>query len=47
MESGVCEKCNGTGIVKDKEGVHVCFDCLESGRLDVHSKDLKDVDVRN
>ena len=38
-----CSKCKNTGIVKEKDGsVHVCYDCLNSGRLDVHSKDLPD-----
>lgn len=37
-----CPKCNDTGIVKEEDNsVHVCWDCLQSGRLDVHSKDLK------
>ncbi len=37
-----CPKCNGTGIIKEPNGsVHVCFDCLNSGRLDVHDKNIK------
>ncbi|MBR9705121.1 hypothetical protein GOV12_06940 [Candidatus Pacearchaeota archaeon] len=28
-----CEKCNDTGIVKDKDGsVHTCFDCLNNNK---------------
>jgi len=43
----ICEKCKDTGIVKEEDGsVHVCWDCLKEGRLDVHSKDLPDVDIR-
>jgi len=42
IKEPVCKKCNDTGIVKEeKGGVHVCFDCLNAGRLDVHTKDLK------
>ena len=43
----VCSKCNGTGIVKERNGtVHTCFDCLLAGRLDMHSKDIKDSGIR-
>lgn len=46
MDFGECRKCNGTGIVKEKNGdVHVCWDCLESGKLDVHTKNLPDVRI--
>ncbi len=42
-----CQKCNGTGMVKEKDGsVHVCWDCLREGRLDVHSKTLPDHKIR-
>ena len=42
-----CPKCKGTGIVKDKDGsVHVCWDCLREGRLDVHSKDIPESKIR-
>lgn len=41
-----CEKCDDTGIVKEKAGnVHVCFDCLNSGRLEQHGKP-KDSGIR-
>jgi len=33
-----CDKCHGEGIIKDKTGVHVCFDCLNSGRLEQHGR---------
>jgi ribosomal protein L37AE/L43A len=33
-----CEKCKNTGIVKDKTGVHVCFDCLENDVFEQHGK---------
>ncbi len=42
-----CPKCKGTGMVKEKDGtVHVCWDCLKEGRLDVHSKNLPDHKIR-
>ncbi len=42
----LCQKCKGTGIVKEEDkSVHVCWDCLNNGRLDVHSKNLPDTDV--
>ena len=42
-----CPKCKGTGMVKEKDGtVHVCWDCLKAGRLDVHSKSLPDHKIR-
>lgn len=41
-----CLRCGDTGIVKeDDNSVHVCYDCLKSGKLDVHSKDLKDSEL--
>ena len=42
-----CQKCKDTGMVKENNGsVHVCFDCLSSGNLDVHSKNVKDSGVK-
>jgi len=42
-----CPKCKDTGIVKEENGsVHVCYDCLANGRLDVHSKNPKDSGLR-
>jgi len=42
----ICEKCKGTGIVKEKNGtVHTCFDCLNSGRFEQHGKP-KDVKIK-
>ena len=48
MESdSFCSKCKGAGRVMDKDGtVHTCFDCLLAGRLDMHSKDVKDSGIR-
>ena len=43
FEEEKCEKCNGTGIVKEKDGVaHTCFDCLLAGRMDQHTDRIKD-----
>ena len=42
-----CQKCKDTGMVKEKSGtIHVCYDCLSNGRLDVHSKIPKDSGLR-
>jgi hypothetical protein len=42
-----CPKCNGTGIVKEKDGsVHTCWDCLQKGQLDVHSEQVPDSKVK-
>jgi len=41
-----CEKCKGEGYVKDEDGVHVCWDCLNSGKLDVHSEDIPDPKIK-
>ncbi len=43
----VCPKCHNKGMVKEENGsVHVCWDCLTAGRLDVHSKNPKDSGIR-
>jgi len=42
VETAVCPKCSNTGKIKERDGtVHICFDCLQSGRLDQHDKKLK------
>ncbi|MBS3099593.1 hypothetical protein J4463_00035 [Candidatus Pacearchaeota archaeon] len=42
-----CDKCNGTGVVREKNGeIHTCWDCLEKGKLDVHSKSLPKNNIR-
>jgi len=42
IETTVCPKCNNAGNIRDKDGtVHICFDCLRSGRLDQHDKKIK------
>jgi len=41
-----CRKCNGTGRVREKNGIyHICYDCLAEGRLNQHSK-VKDSKIR-
>lgn len=48
MENGnQCPKCNGTGRVTSKDGtIGPCFDCLLAGRMDQHSKNVKDSGVK-
>jgi len=42
-----CPKCHGTGIVKEPDGsVHTCWDCLEAGEMDQHSKEIKDSKIK-
>jgi len=42
-----CQKCHGTGIVKEKDGsVHTCWECLQGGKLEVHSENLPDSKIR-
>ena len=41
-----CQECKNTGIVKEKNGVHTCLKCLMEGRLDCHSKNLPDTNIR-
>tara|TARA_Y100000310_G_scaffold318133_1_gene371832 strand:- start:194 stop:421 length:228 start_codon:yes stop_codon:yes gene_type:complete len=36
-----CPDCKDNGIVKEQDGsVHTCWKCLETGKLDVHSKNI-------
>jgi len=42
----VCPKCRDTGKILTKQGMQVCFDCLQAGRLDVHSKEVKDTNIK-
>ena len=38
----ICRDCKGTGRVKDPDGaIHVCFSCLDQGRMDQHDKKTK------
>lgn len=46
-EEKVCQKCNGTGIVREKGGSsHTCWDCLSEGRLDTHGTTVKDSGIK-
>ncbi len=46
MADKLCPKCKGTGRVKEKDGsVHTCWDCLEKGELDQHSKEIKETKI--
>jgi len=38
-----CPKCHGTGVVKEASGqIHTCWDCLNSGSMDTHSKEVSE-----
>jgi len=42
-----CEKCHGTGIVKEDNGeAHTCWKCLEEGQLGQHSAEVKDAGIK-
>ena len=41
-----CPKCHGEGIVKDEKGIHTCWDCLNEGEFDQHSKEIKDTGIK-
>ena len=41
------EKAAGKKIVKDKDGTsHTCWDCLAAGRLDNHSRNIPDSNIK-
>ena len=43
MEENVCEDCKGTRRVREKDGtIHPCYKCLNEGKMDQHSTNLKD-----
>ena len=45
MEKKFCEKCKGTGRVREKDGsIHTCFDCLLDGKMDQHEVGAKSAD---
>jgi len=49
MEYGkpVCEKCKGTKRIKQPDGaIGPCWDCLFSGEMDQHSKNVKDSGIK-
>ena len=42
-----CTKCQDTGRVKNADGsIQTCMDCLLAGRLDSHTKDVKDSGIQ-
>lgn len=42
-----CPKCKGTRKILGRDGtIHVCWDCLAAGKLDVHSKEVKDSGIK-
>jgi len=47
MEEEKCPKCHGTGIRRNPDGsVSTCFDCLQNGKLDTHTTDIKETKIR-
>jgi|TARA_Y100000310_G_scaffold345693_1_gene468381 ribosomal protein L37AE/L43A len=46
-EQYTCPDCKNSGIVKEQDGtVHTCWKCLQEGRLDNHSKNLPDSNIK-
>jgi Zn-finger protein len=42
-----CQKCQGTGRMRNADGsIQTCMDCLLAGRLDSHTKDVKDSGIQ-
>jgi DnaJ-class molecular chaperone len=42
-----CPKCQGKGQIREKDGsIHTCWDCLQDGSYDQHSKEIRDTDIR-
>jgi len=42
-----CPKCHGTGMVREENGtMHTCWDCLQNGKLNVHSEKVPDSKVK-
>jgi ribosomal protein L37AE/L43A len=47
MTNKNCPKCKGTGVVKEADGsIHTCWDCLQDGNMDQHSKNLKEANIK-
>ncbi len=47
MAEYICDKCHDTGMMRDADGsVHTCWDCLAAGRLDSHSKNVRDSGIQ-
>jgi len=47
MPNKNCPKCNGKGTIKEADGtIHTCWECLNNGDLDVHTKDVKDSNIK-
>jgi len=42
-----CEKCKGSKRIQKSDGtVQPCWDCLMSGEMDQHSKNVKDSGIK-
>jgi DnaJ-class molecular chaperone len=47
MTNPNCPKCHGEGFIKEKDGsIHTCWDCLQDGGMDQHSKEVKDHGIK-
>jgi len=43
IENTMCPKCKNTFQIKEKDGtIHICYDCLQAGKMDQHEKHVKD-----
>ncbi len=49
-ENALCPKCKNTFQITEKDGtIHICYACLQSGKMDQHDKkirDAKDFNIR-
>ncbi|MBS3094864.1 hypothetical protein J4474_04315 [Candidatus Pacearchaeota archaeon] len=46
-DHSVCQKCNGTLRIRKADGtIQPCWDCLQNGKMDVHSKKLPDHNIQ-
>ncbi|MDP2672902.1 MAG: hypothetical protein Q8O84_03770 [Nanoarchaeota archaeon] len=41
-----CPKCKGTRRIKINGTIQPCWDCLNSGEMDQHSKDIKESKIK-
>lgn len=41
-----CPKCKGTRRIRVNGTIQPCWDCLNSGEMDQHSKEIKESKIR-
>ncbi|MFA5084534.1 MAG: hypothetical protein WC475_04130 [Candidatus Paceibacterota bacterium] len=47
MTDKSCPKCHGAGMVKEKDGsIHTCWDCLQNGNMDQHSRTVRESNIK-